>query len=606
MIKFGQGYRLNLLDLGAVGDAARRIGGAGARRCASWRSAGWWTRSPPRCRSSAGSRSQTGRSPCSLQRCGYSTSRSGAESSLRPGSDLVRVVHNLTDGMLTAVLAKDTAAYQELTTGLQRSLQAVLEGPLGRLYDGQTTDRLRTDAPAVSIDISAISRLSESTLASVMLASWGETFAAVEAANAPTDAGLTPQRNYLVVLDELWRPMRLEGAGLVDKVDSFVRLNRADGVGNIFVTHALLDLEAMSSEADNRKAPGSRRDRASWLPPVWPRRTCGRYRRSSACRRSRSPPCATASVNGPDASCGRDRRTATVLRRALTDPAPDLPLRLAGGLHGRAVRDAAAAANSQQSALVGAAPRRAAEQRAHQAFTGEARTAILEHWYQRCYLATAQAQLGVLHPLQAVTRAEAREVAASVEHRQARQLTGEDGVPLVTTHGTAMTDVDRRLAAGEAGVVAPPEVRVTTLTEAAGGRVLDRRRTRWIRDGRGHDPPPGDVGERGRRSRRRSRPAVGPADRVRPVPAHRLLAGHPPQPASPTGGKPRTRRPPVRCDGAARPTAGNSGGDVQPHLSSADPPPVSGGGFLPGRGNCCGWESDRGFQEQGQTLASCT
>lgn len=110
-------------------------------------------------------------------------------------SDLVRVVHDPTDGMLTAVLAKDTAAHQELTNGLQRSLQAVLEGPLGRLYDGQTTDRLRTDAPAVSIDISAISRQSESTLAWLMLPSLGETFAAVEAANALTDAGLTPQRN---------------------------------------------------------------------------------------------------------------------------------------------------------------------------------------------------------------------------------------------------------------------------------------------------------------------------------------------------------------------------------------------------------------------------
>lgn len=154
--------------------------------------------------------------------------------------------------------------------------------------------------------------------------------------------------------------------------------------------------------------------------------------------------------------------TATVLRRALADPAPDLPLRLAGAVHGTAVDDAAAAASSLHSTLASAAPRRAGEQVAHQeAVTGEARTAILEHWYQRCYLATARANLGVLPPLQTVTRSEAHEVTASVEHGQARQLIGTDGVPLVNAHGTAITDADRRLAAGETGVVEPPELQVT-------------------------------------------------------------------------------------------------------------------------------------------------
>ena len=50
--------------------------------------------------------------------------------------------------------------------------------------------------------------------------------------------------------------MRLEGAGLVDKADSITRLNRNDGVGNIFITHSLRDMQSMSSEADNMKARG--------------------------------------------------------------------------------------------------------------------------------------------------------------------------------------------------------------------------------------------------------------------------------------------------------------------------------------------------------------
>lgn len=256
VMEFGKGYRLNLLDLGAMGDAARRIGGSRGQALREL--------AVGRVVDAVSAQVQiVRRQPVADWEVTLLTTAVWAldvafrrRKAAPTWSDLVRIVHAPTDGMLTAVLAKDATGYQELTTGLQRSLQAVLEGPLGRLYDGQTTDRLRTDAPAVSIDISAISRQSESTLASVMLASWGETFAAVEAANALTDAGLTPQRNYLVVLDELWRPMRLEGAGLVDKVDSITRLNRADGVGNIFVTHSLRDLQSMSSEADNRKAAG--------------------------------------------------------------------------------------------------------------------------------------------------------------------------------------------------------------------------------------------------------------------------------------------------------------------------------------------------------------
>ena len=67
---------------------------------------------------------------------------------------------------------------------------------------------------------------------------------------------MAPQRHFLTVMDEMWRPMRLEGAGLVDKLDSITRLNRNEGVGHIFVTHSPKDMESMSSAADIRKAQG--------------------------------------------------------------------------------------------------------------------------------------------------------------------------------------------------------------------------------------------------------------------------------------------------------------------------------------------------------------
>ena len=84
------------------------------------------------------------------------------------------------------------------------------------------------------------------------------------------------------------------------------------------------------------------------------------------------------------------------------------------------------------------------------------RTRQGRHWYQRCYLEAAEARLGLLQPLQTVTLGEAREVEASIEARQARRIIGADGIPLVTAHGTQMTETDRRLAAGETGVVPPP------------------------------------------------------------------------------------------------------------------------------------------------------
>lgn len=117
--------------------------------------------------------------------------------------------------------------------------------------------------------------------------------------------------------------------------------------------------------------------------------------------------------------------------------------------------------------LRAAAPHRAAAYVARHAGGDAVRGPILRHWYQRCYLAALDAEVGLQRPLQAVTAAEAREVAVSVELGRFRRIIGGDGIPLVTAHGTALTEVDRRLAAAETGVIPPP-----TRPSARGNRIL--------------------------------------------------------------------------------------------------------------------------------------
>lgn len=155
-----------------------------------------------------------------------------------------------------ATLARgDENRYREITDDLQRSLLALIDGPLGQVFAQPTTERLRLDAPAVCLDVSGISAGDRTLQAAALLACWSEGYGAVEAANALADLGEGPQRTFVVVLDELWRVLR-SGEGLVDRVDELTRLNRNEGVAQIMITHSLADLRALTSEADRAKARG--------------------------------------------------------------------------------------------------------------------------------------------------------------------------------------------------------------------------------------------------------------------------------------------------------------------------------------------------------------
>lgn len=257
VMRFGEGQRLNVLDQGAMAEAAGRLGGQAGealQELALQRSVTMVTtllQIIRRDHLEDWEQSLLGRA---IRILSDSHRAGGGRPPTMP--DLAALMQEPPQDLIRSVLADDQREYWELTKRLNRSVQALLEGPLGRTFSGQTTERLRTDATAVSIDISAVAKQSQDVLASVMLAAWSETFASIEAANALADAGRAPQRHFVTVMDEMWRPMRIEGAGLVDKLDEITRLNRNDGVGNIFITHSLKDLQSMASAADNMKARG--------------------------------------------------------------------------------------------------------------------------------------------------------------------------------------------------------------------------------------------------------------------------------------------------------------------------------------------------------------
>jgi hypothetical protein len=149
----------------------------------------------------------------------------------------------------------DLRSFRAVVDPLQRSLLSLLDGPLGSVFARPTTARMRLDATAVCVDVSAISAGDTALQAAVLLACWAEGFGAVEAANALADAGLAPQRRFFIVLDELWRVLR-SGEGMVDKVDELTRLNRNCGVGQAMVTHSMADLRALRHAEDRDKAKG--------------------------------------------------------------------------------------------------------------------------------------------------------------------------------------------------------------------------------------------------------------------------------------------------------------------------------------------------------------
>lgn len=135
------------------------------------------------------------------------------------------------------------------------SLNALMDGAVGRIFAGKTTTPIDVNATAVCIDVSAIDRGDKAVKAAVMVACWSAAFGSIEAAHLLADVGLARQKYFAATLDELWQILSA-APGLVTRIDELTRLNRTDGTGLYLVTHGSKDMEALPTEEDRKTAMG--------------------------------------------------------------------------------------------------------------------------------------------------------------------------------------------------------------------------------------------------------------------------------------------------------------------------------------------------------------
>jgi energy-coupling factor transporter ATP-binding protein EcfA2 len=171
-------------------------------------------------------------------------------------ADLVQLIESRpTELALVAMDRGDADRYLDQVDGLVATLQYLAEGNgLGGIFAKQTDVEMRMDC-SVCFDVSSIDHTDEELQAAALLAIWNLGFGKVELQQTLADEGVVKRTNYLVVMDELWRALRL-GKGMVDRVDASTRLNRTQGVGLVFITHTLKDLDSVADQADRVKAQG--------------------------------------------------------------------------------------------------------------------------------------------------------------------------------------------------------------------------------------------------------------------------------------------------------------------------------------------------------------
>ena len=129
-----------------------------------------------------------------------------------------------------------TAELREMIRPAADALGNMVRGSLSGLFDGPTTVRPDFGAPIQTVDLSRINGRADETVAMTLacVSSWGQ--AAIDEPGGPV---------RLVIRDELWRALRVPA--MIRKVDSDLRLSRAQGTIQVLATHRLADFEVVGA-----------------------------------------------------------------------------------------------------------------------------------------------------------------------------------------------------------------------------------------------------------------------------------------------------------------------------------------------------------------------
>lgn len=135
------------------------------------------------------------------------------------------------------VRGADISELREMIRPVADALGNMCRGSLSGLFDRPTTVRPDFDAPIQTVDLSRIDGRGDETVAMTLacVSSWGQ--AAIDEPGGPV---------RLVVRDELWRAMRVPA--MIRKLDSDLRLSRAQGTIQVLSTHRLADFEAVGAQ----------------------------------------------------------------------------------------------------------------------------------------------------------------------------------------------------------------------------------------------------------------------------------------------------------------------------------------------------------------------
>ena len=135
---------------------------------------------------------------------------------------------------------------REMVRPVADAIGGLVRGSMAGLFDGPTTVRPDFSAPIQTVDLSRMADRGDETIAMILacVSSWAQ--AAVD----------EPGPARMIIRDELWRSLRIPA--LVRKIDSDLRLSRAQGTIQVLATHRLADFETagVAGSAESAIATG--------------------------------------------------------------------------------------------------------------------------------------------------------------------------------------------------------------------------------------------------------------------------------------------------------------------------------------------------------------